>query len=215
MSFSSDVDHVLAPTKDVLKKLLVNPDKTGRRNIPAKTWLQEREKSLTNTLVPFASRLTIIERAMIANWFEIKICGGDQTLRKDWIGRLPIAHAHTVYLAHKLKAELKDEDGKPLTGNKLLDEAWEIQTKGTERDLLSDVDVDRDCLQILEELMFERSARAGVAGNYQWGLDVGENQDSWDVYGGLPPHWNHEDRDESEGELEVRQTHLIAQSSHD
>lgn len=213
MPFSSDIDRILAPAQDVLTTLLVDPEKTGPRKIPAKTWLRKQKKSLTKTIVPLASGLTIVERAMIANWFEVKICGGDQTLRKNWIGLLPIAHAHTIYLAHKLKNERKGKDGKPFNLNKLLDEAWKIQSNGTKMDLLSDVDVDKDCLRILEELMFERSARAGVAGNRQWGLDVGEHQDGWDVYGGLPSYWNREDRGESEGEMEVRQTDLTLSSN--
>ncbi|KAI0684260.1 hypothetical protein BC835DRAFT_1293395, partial [Cytidiella melzeri] len=31
------------------------------------------------------------------------------------------------------------------------------------------------------------------AGWYQWGLDAGEHQESWDPYAGLPSHWNHGD----------------------
>jgi len=27
--------------------------------------------------------------------------------------------------------------------------------------------------------MFERSALAGIAGNYQWGLDAGDHQEGW------------------------------------
>ena len=41
--------------------------------------------------------------------------------------------------------------------------------------------------------MFERSAFAGIAGNYQWGLDAGDHQDGWDPYAGTPEHWNHND----------------------
>jgi hypothetical protein len=69
--------------------------------------------------------------------------------------------------------------------------------------VLSEVDVDRECLERLEEQMFERSAMAGVAGYFQWGLDAGDHQDCWDPYAVLPAHWNHEDRENSDGELEV------------
>ena len=48
------------------------------------------------------------------------------------------------------------------------------------------------------------SERAGKAGNRQWGLDVGDHQDGWDVYAGLPEHWNHGDGADSEGETEVK-----------
>ncbi|KAF9522922.1 hypothetical protein CPB83DRAFT_863752 [Crepidotus variabilis] len=50
--------------------------------------------------------------------------------------------------------------------------------------------------------MFEQSARAGIAGNHQWGLDAGDHQDGWDPYGGLPDHFNHHDREGSDGETQ-------------
>jgi hypothetical protein len=65
------------------------------------------------------------------------------------------------------------------------------------------VDVEQECLERLEEQMFERSLRAGIAGYYQWGLDAGDYQDYWYLYAGLSEPWNHEDRENDEGELEV------------
>jgi len=41
-------------------------------------------------------------------------------------------------------------------------------------------------------------AQSGSAGNYQWGLDTGNNQDGWDPYAELSSHWNHEDRNEGD-----------------
>ncbi|KAK0475392.1 hypothetical protein IW261DRAFT_1422227 [Armillaria novae-zelandiae] len=41
------------------------------------------------------------------------------------------------------------------------------------------VDVDMEALILLEMKIFDRSEDAGVAGNHQWGLDVGMHQDSW------------------------------------
>lgn len=198
--YTSEIDSILAPAKDILKQLLINPDKMGPRRIPAKAWIRKQRKSLTKAIVPFAASLTITERAMVANWFENVVCEGDQTVRRHWLGLLPIAHAHTVFLAHRLQEENPSIKRK---ANELLDIAWALQCSGTTKDLILDVDVDKECLERLEELMFERSERAGIAGNRQWGLDVGDHQDAWDVYAGLPEHWNHEDRAESERETEV------------
>jgi hypothetical protein len=64
-----------------------------------------------------------------------------------------------------------------------------------------DVDVDKECLEVLEEEMFEKSARAGIAGHYQWGLDVGDHH-YWYPYSGAWK-WDHRDREGSESELEV------------
>ncbi|KAH9485919.1 hypothetical protein JR316_0002836 [Psilocybe cubensis] len=43
-------------------------------------------------------------------------------------------------------------------------------------------DIDLECLSFLEEEMFENSLRAGISGNYQWGLDVGNHKDDWKPY---------------------------------
>lgn len=50
--------------------------------------------------------------------------------------------------------------------------------------------------------MFEVSNRAGVAGNFQWGLDAGDHQ-YWSPYRDLPEYWNYGDRDGDDSELEV------------
>jgi hypothetical protein len=60
-----------------------------------------------------------------------------------------------------------------------------------------EVDVERECLAKLEEEMFERSQAAGIAGEYQWGLDIGDHQDAWNPYDGLPDHWIYTDRMEN------------------
>jgi len=96
----------------------------------------------------------------------------DPGLRHKWLALLPLAHAITIFIASRLKT------------------TW------------SEVDVDKECLDILEGLMFERSARAGIAGYCQWGLDTGDHQECWDPYSGTPEHWNHGDRVDSDGELE-------------
>ncbi|KAF9473671.1 hypothetical protein BDN70DRAFT_816899, partial [Pholiota conissans] len=53
--------------------------------------------------------------------------------------------------------------------------------------VLMGIDIDRDCLYQLEEEMFERSSRAGIAGHCQWGLDEGDHQ-FWNPYDGIPAH---------------------------
>ena len=58
----------------------------------------------------------------------------------------------------------------------LLLEAWEVRFTGTPLEKLADIDVKRECLEKLEEEMFEVSFWAGKAGNYQWGLEVGRHR---------------------------------------
>jgi hypothetical protein len=85
----------------------------------------------------------------------------------------------------------------------LLKCAWEHLDKKTGANIVF-ADVDLECLAALEERMFEDSAKAGIAGNQQWGLDAGSHQCQWYPYEGLPAHWNYGDRPYSETELEVR-----------
>jgi hypothetical protein len=104
--------------------------------------------------------------------------------------------------------EFKQHPGYPQTEDEqedfILSKAWAFQKS---RVTCPTTDVDRDCLALLEERMFEDSNRAGVAGNWQWGLDSGPHQDGWNPYIGLPSHWSVGDRIVDEGELEVRGIH--------
>ena len=84
----------------------------------------------------------------------------------------------------------------------MLDHAWSYQCTVIPKDWDA-VDVDQECLLLLEERLFETSARAGAAGHYQWGLDAGSHQNDWDPYANRPSHWNHGDRDGSESEMQV------------
>jgi hypothetical protein len=55
--------------------------------------------------------------------------------------------------------------------------AWKEQTTiSTEQIWKDHVDVDKESLERLEEEMFQRSVLAGIAGNYQWGLNAGDHQ---------------------------------------
>ncbi|KAF8193466.1 hypothetical protein BJ912DRAFT_924635 [Pholiota molesta] len=195
--YTKEVNNIMTPASTVLKRLLLDPENTGKHWIPAKKWLQEQKAPLHDMMIPYACTLSLIERAMIANWFEEKICNGDQKMRRHWLGLLPIAHAHDTLKGEQIN-----------TRAEYLDEAWLLllnQRKDVQiaqKDSLLDVDIDKECLEQLEKLMFERSARAGAAGHYQWGLDAGSHQDGWDPYAGLPPEWYHNDREEQEGELE-------------
>jgi hypothetical protein len=103
-----------------------------------------------------------------------------------------------IYISVHLKSEPKYKN---LTEDELLIEAWKLQMSAIPS-VDANVDVERECLERLEAEMFEVSARADVAGNYQWGLHAGQHQD-WDPYSSLPEHWNHRDREGSDSEEEV------------
>ncbi|KAF8903683.1 hypothetical protein CPB84DRAFT_1746080 [Gymnopilus junonius] len=185
--YSADVDTALSPFKDTLKLLLEQRvDELGDKVIPAKNWLERNVKSpLFSTLMPYVGSLSIIERAQISNWFDIHIGKRSKKARLAWLGYLPLAHAHTLYISQRLQRSPETA----LSHTSLLHHAWDILYTGISERII-DVDVAKECLYILEEEMFEVSTRAGKAGFFQWGLDAGHHQDGWDVYANLPPQFN-------------------------
>ena len=151
--------------------------------------------------------LPMIERAQLGNWFEVHIAK-NKDLRWHWLGLLPLAHTCMLWLVSLLcknRSKLQkfdiDDD------NQVLEAAWRLQTTHSPEVVWkSQIDVDKECLERLEEEMFERSALAGIAGNYQWGLDAGDHQEGWNPFAGTPEYWNHNDRDSSsEDEYKVCQ----------
>lgn len=174
--------------------------------VPAKAWLESQKINVRTGLVWYMGNLPVIERAQLANWFETHIALGNKKLRYEWLGRLPIAHACTLYIAALLRQGAGTWTGTSFADDvEMLQHAWKIQMEDPPPErIFANIDVDKECLERLEEAMFERSAQAGRAGHYQWGLDAGDHQEGWNPYDGTPIEWNHNDRDSSEGEYEVR-----------
>jgi hypothetical protein len=197
--YTNEVDDILSPFKKILTNLLnCKPKDLKNETIPARLWLESTNRPLLSTLVPYVGSLSLEERAQIANWFDCHITHNDKKLRLSWLGYLPLAHAYTLFIAHRLKSDPKM---KKLKIKDLLLRAWEVQFTGTPERLV-DIDIERDCLEQLEEEMFEVSIRAGIAGNYQWGLDSGYHDD-WNPYAQLPAGWNVADYVGDDEELEV------------
>lgn len=218
--YSQAVDDALKPHKQLLYQLLVAPNDVDKQLVPAivwvettcgtmrKTrenapmdWVESSKRDLSMALFVSAGGLSVVERAQVANWLEVHICKGDKALRQDWLMKLPNAHAHTIYLAHRMQAS----DGKKADGKDLVAKAWKVLLTAKESDD-GHVDVDREAVVHLEQDMLEDSKRAGIAGNQQWGLDAGDHQERWGVYNGLPESWRPGAREGPEEELEVRQS---------
>ena len=78
----------------------------------------------------------------------------------------------TVFIAFRMH---KDPRYKKLKSKELICKAWEAQLTGVPT-ILDTTDVDAECIESLEEEMFENTNRTGPSGNEQWGLDVGHHQ---------------------------------------
>ena len=202
--YTNEVNLALKPHAHtgVLQRLLTAPNsshyETSSKVIPAKKWLQDNNEDLSTAIVHHVGILSVIERAQISNWFDTHI-GREQHVQTLWLGRLPIAHAHTLFIAYRMT---KDPAFKDLTLTDMLQKAWVAQLTSTPS-ILGEIDVDRECLEQLEEEMFERTDRTGPSGNFQWGLDAGHHQDGWDPYFGVPKTWEGEIREGTDTEIEV------------
>lgn len=214
--YTNEVNQALNPHIGVLQRLLatMTPNTGSSRYrdcddsesetssngiVPAKKWLQDNDKDLSTAIVHHIGTLSVIERAQIANWFEIHIANREQEIRALWLGRLPIAHAHTLFIAYRMT---KDPAFEGLTDRELLQKAWVAQLTGVPS-ILGEIDVDKECLEQLEEEMFERTDRTGPSGNFQWGLDAGHHQDNWSPYFGVPKTWEGKIREGSDSEIEA------------
>ncbi|KAF5338688.1 hypothetical protein D9758_017577 [Tetrapyrgos nigripes] len=139
----------------------------------------------------FTGGITTDDQARILNWLHINVQSFLSAPPKDF--ELCIAHARTLFLAHCHRetflgcieaglSELEREQS-------ALHQAWQrlVDFSGKTVDgkmKRLKADVDREALQILEKVMFDRSQKAGVAGSEQWGLDVGPPEDLWWPYDG-------------------------------
>lgn len=79
------------------------------------------------------------------------------------LGTAVLAHAITIFI-------LGDRNLQSLA------QAFEVQTRRSPS--YAAVDIDRECLSILEVRLFN-------TGEEDWGLDAGEHQDGWNPYDGV------------------------------
>ncbi|KAJ7086352.1 hypothetical protein B0H15DRAFT_782057 [Mycena belliarum] len=214
--YTHEIDTVLRPHLKELEALLTDPD-GDHPDIPALEFARAQKKSKTKTTemlrqggIPYTGDLRSIDCARVANWFYNCVAGAKEATHM-WLGRVPLGHAYTILIASHHRQSILDEiqgDSRYTTMERqtaIFHIAWGYQVG---RPTFRFTDVDRECLGIFEERLFEDSHEAGRAGNQQWGLDVGPHQDGWSPYINIPTHWNHNDReDESESELQVGSDH--------
>lgn len=147
------------------------------------------------TTVPYCGDLSLTDCAQIANWVYHHIPGASKQI-VNWLNCATYAHACTIVIAKRKKNRLQemaenilaerhsaapDMDSKSLPtpeeeANAILQAAWLDLQLSCDMSAM-DVDVDLECLGILEQRMFELSLAAGAAENEQWGKDAGMHQD--------------------------------------
>ncbi|TFK33496.1 hypothetical protein BDQ12DRAFT_615157, partial [Crucibulum laeve] len=208
IQYNEEIDSILKPDAEILRLLIIDPESVDISDVPAKDDLIKG--SQFNSLVTKAGDLSVTDRGCISNWFETHITLGQVEACPLWMGKLPLAHAFTLVLAARLQTQIIQDIKYPheagLVEQKryILQSAWRHQCSKAISPW-ADTDVDKECLESLEEHMFERSKAAGTAGNWQWGMDSGTHQGGWNAYQGTAESWNHGDRSEHDSELEVSQ----------
>ncbi|KAJ7608528.1 hypothetical protein DFH06DRAFT_1309175 [Mycena polygramma] len=210
--YTEEIETALRPHIDILQQLHDDPD--GQYPlIPASVFSSQQRfaksskgsEMMRHGDIPHTGDLRSTDCAGVANWVHHCVRGAKNST-SSWMGRVPLAHAYTLLIAHRHHTEILAEiDAKPKYASMdrqvaILELAWTRQKRPMHRY----PDVDHECLNIFEERLFEYSFATGRAGNHQWGLDIGPHQEGWNPYANIPAHWNHDDReDESESELAV------------
>ncbi|KAJ7476111.1 hypothetical protein FB451DRAFT_1034470, partial [Mycena latifolia] len=185
--FTLELDTVLAPYTSIISSIITRPI-DDHLHIPAVAYLITKNK----TSVPFTGNLTLLEQAQIMNWFHYKIPAAAETGR-PWVGCAAHAHTITIFLANRHEKLLREAPGFPTAGSDAaqLKALWRSAWAKQKNDIkIKGIDVDLECLSLLEQWIFESSDEAGIAGDEQWGLDAGNHQDRWVPYKGNPQAWS-------------------------
>ena len=119
-----------------------------------------------------------------------------------------MAHARTLLVAHHHREEFQTKIAtQDNMEHCIISLAWKHVFEWTgctmngELEKPKGVDVDSESIRLLDKIMFDESTRAGVAGNHQWGLDVGPHEGGGDpqlVGPSVTPHDMRRDGDDDE-----------------
>ncbi|KXN89732.1 hypothetical protein AN958_05272 [Leucoagaricus sp. SymC.cos] len=186
--YTEEVKQALGPHTELLRQLLIDSTKVDSKQIPA---LEHGQQLGSRDYLKRAVRyghvggLSHLEQARIYNWLEDELDLTSPTAKTSYDydqWSLVRAHALTLFLVHRMR-----NDSKAKNEQELLWEVWLYQMKKPPP--LEVIDIYLESVAALECLMFEVSSEAGLAGQHQWGLDVGDHQDKWDPYRHVPDDW--------------------------
>lgn len=189
------IDNATIPVLTFWNRLLSKPNPS-----------REEKMVLDSGVIAQMGDLSLADQSRIAHWITSKIPNAGETFRL-WMSRVPFIHAITILISSRHQSRFLGQNagGSDSEGD-LLTAAWEYQcsTDSIMRAPRNSIDVNRECIASLEERMFTRSAAAGLAGYYQWGLDAGDHQEEWWPWSGLPSHWYHNDTPDYDNEEVLR-----------
>ncbi|KAJ3551672.1 hypothetical protein NP233_g13036 [Leucocoprinus birnbaumii] len=151
--------------------------------VPTQAWLIQSGEDPAFGTVPHHGDLSEEDIGGVNNWIKREVALGNLHLRCKWLPRVCQAHGFTLLIAH----QLCQSKNLPFPANEnYVSKAREKQyilsrPMGAEK-----MDIDKEALANLEQLMMDRSQTRGRAGKFQWGLDTGMHQGRWDPYHECP-----------------------------
>ncbi|KAK1221302.1 hypothetical protein PQX77_015894 [Marasmius sp. AFHP31] len=201
--YTPQVHEALVPHQDRLTRLIHKQSELDLGDFPTIRYARQYHFNV----VPFTGGLDLETQSQIVNWVHHNIPDIQQRVPL-WTVDGTLQDALMLWIEHRDRAELEALPKCPEAGSQrdryIREQAWRRLTKSTsgrDMELLKKeehVDVDLESLLPLELRMFDRSREAGHAGNCQWGLDIGINQDNWWPYRHFDRNVDHDRDDEEE-----------------
>lgn len=184
MKCTAEIQRLLDNHKDETSKI-------SSKEAPAVAMLAEmKEKTKINQVMAllgpdmYSGGLLDTDVAAINNWFHSSYHNAERLIREG-LAAYAIAHCRTLLIAHHHHAEfLQNDPSVDYIEQYVLQKSWDrlkdwqgLTVDG--RNNTEGVDVNFEALSLLDRIMFDKSEKAGVAGNDQWGLDVGPHELCW------------------------------------
>jgi hypothetical protein len=195
----------------ILCKLFLDPKQVSFEEVPALESVEKGKPLYTKGVLGalksgkhlyYNGGLRLNDIAGISNWLHVHLPNTSQAHPDDF--QLPEAHARTLLLAHRHRGEFVTDSSADASsmGRDILLQAWQRLKDYTGLTVDGKIpkksaDVNYEAIAILDKIMFDKSVEAGQAGNQQWGLDSGPNEDLWDPY--LDDPYHHNSREEYKG----------------
>ncbi|KAK0432697.1 hypothetical protein EV421DRAFT_2000250 [Armillaria borealis] len=199
LEFNSEIEKALYPHRKVLAQLINSPNEVDDALVPAKAWLNSLKKQ--PRIIHWTGGLIPNDLARINDYFFHCILKISQEHLLDWATGLTMSHARTLVVAYRHRVLfLQDEECPPMSESQSVScfafkKAWER--------LVDFMGCTTDALVLLEKRMFDTSEDAGIAGNHQWGLDIGMHQDNWYPWNSPGPEEEKETHEGNQSEIEV------------
>lgn len=214
LPFNTEIHKALHPHQDILESLALdskNISKSTFGSIPVLN--QNKTVFQKGDWQSYCGGITQDDEARIKNYIYHKVIE-KKTLHPLSLD-LCFAHARTLLVAYQFRSQFLEkldpssvDHGAEKIETFILQEAWKRLNEYTGLSLdgstkIEPADVGMEAMELFDWAMFSRSKKAGVAGNMQWGLDVGMHEDNWNPYYPGGPEIDEEIRKGKQTELKV------------